>query len=446
LMIAELLAFFSWPLFAMLLAALHIENGPAKSLTFWAWPHAFEVVTESLVQAPDGSVYLEPSPSLRAFIGRNPNFRFAVFDQRSGIALQGSSADMVSVLRSLDRLEVTSTYFRIRGEPNSDLIGVMQDHLSLAGRFAVALFGYSFHLDDIAAVVRVLFAPGIGLFIQLPTLAASAIVVFLVVRIGHAPLRRSAAKLVDVNINSLDQRLPFADVPTEVEPFVIAVNETLARLDAGVANQKRFLSNSAHELCTPITILCARIDNWDETTFRQDIERDARRIRTIVEQLLVAARISNDETLIDQKIDLGKTTLKVIIDVMPFVIKNRQHMEFDELPTPVMVRGNPRALESVIANLINNAIRAEREGGTIVVRVLPGAAVEVSDHGEGVAVEDREKIFERFWRKSEATPGTGLGLAITKEIVELHQGTISVSETRGGGATFRVTLPPIDGN
>ena len=440
LVIAELLAFLSWPLVAMLLSAWHIEDGPANSLNYWASPHALEVVTGSLVQAPNGSISLEPSPSMRAFIERNPNFRFVVYDQRSGVALPGSSADMVEMLGNLNRLDLFSTNFRIRGEPNSNFVGMMEAYASPIGKFNVALYGYSFHWDDVSGVFRSYFGPLLWLATQFPTIMASAIVVFVVVRIGHAPLRRSAAKVTGIDIHSLDQRLSIAEVPIEVEPFVVAVNEMLARLNASVASQKTFLANAAHELCTPITILCARIDNGDELTFRQEIKRDARRIRAIVEQLLVAARISNDETLIDHEIDLEKMILKVIIDIMPFVIKNHRHLEFEESSSSVKVQGNSRALESVITNLINNAIRAEPEDGVIVVRVLRSAVVEVIDHGEGIAVEDRERIFERFWRKSEATPGTGLGLAISKEIIELHRGTISVGETPGGGATFKVTL------
>ena len=109
-------------------------------------------------------------------------------------------------------------------------------------------------------------------------------------------------------------------------------------------------------------------------------------------------------------------------------------------PVPVIVRGTEYALKSVIANLINNALRAEPEGGTVVVRVRADAGVDVVDHGEGIEEADRELIFEPFWRKSEATPGTGLGLAIAKELTEALGGRIWVEETPGGGATFKLSF------
>jgi signal transduction histidine kinase len=111
-----------------------------------------------------------------------------------------------------------------------------------------------------------------------------------------------------------------------------------------------------------------------------------------------------------------------------------------------MVRGDRRALESVAVNLLDNALRAEPEGGTVLVQLSPGATLKVVDHGEGVAESDRKLIFEPFWRKSEATPGTGLGLAIVKEIVELHGGRISVEETPGGGATFTLSFTKVNLN
>ncbi|PWB82147.1 MAG: hypothetical protein C3F11_13075 [Methylocystaceae bacterium] len=85
-------------------------------------------------------------------------------------------------------------------------------------------------------------------------------------------------------------------------------------------------------------------------------------------------------------------------------------------------------------------MRAEPEGGVVVVRVRPDATVVVVDHGPGVSPDDCEKIFEPFWRKNDCSPGTGLGLSIAKELVELHEGTVSLAPTPGGGATFEVSL------
>ncbi|MBG0808403.1 HAMP domain-containing histidine kinase [Methylosinus sp. H3A] len=108
------------------------------------------------------------------------------------------------------------------------------------------------------------------------------------------------------------------------------------------------------------------------------------------------------------------------------------------------MKGSRRAIEAVIANLVDNALRAEPVGGVVSVVVGADASIAVVDHGAGVEESDRELIFEPFWRKNDLTPGTGLGLAIVQELVGLHGGAISVSTTRGGGAKFEVTFPMTD--
>ena len=130
-------------------------------------------------------------------------------------------------------------------------------------------------------------------------------------------------------------------------------------------------------------------------------------------------------------------------DLAIVAIDNERQLEFEAPLASVIIRGTEYALKSIIANLINNALRTEPEGGTVIVRVREDAAVEVVDHGEGVAESDRELIFEPFWRKNEATPGTGLGLAISKELTEILGGRIWVEDTPGGGATFKLWFPAL---
>jgi len=102
--------------------------------------------------------------------------------------------------------------------------------------------------------------------------------------------------------------------------------------------------------------------------------------------------------------------------ICPSTIANGRRLELDAPPPPVIARIGRWELECVVGNLIDNALRAEPQGGCVSIRVGADREIEVIDHGEGVAPEDREQIFEPFWRKSDAPPGTGLGLAIVKEI------------------------------
>lgn len=121
-------------------------------------------------------------------------------------------------------------------------------------------------------------------------------------------------------------------------------------------------------------------------------------------------------------------------------MENGRQIAFEGVSSGVMAKGNIRAIESIVGNLLDNALRAEPMGGSVLVTVDRDATVSILDHGEGIAAEDRRRIFEPFWRKDENSVGSGLGLAIAKELMEQLGGRIWVEETPGGGATFKLSF------
>ncbi len=436
------LAFFTLPVaISIFLAALRLAVYPEVNLENWTTQRARYVVEAALRQERDGRKLVEPTEALRAYMSRNPEFRYAAIDVATGALLPGSSVELANAFSPLARVDLLAVSFHLADDPNPDARGWVRSIETKIGRITFILYGAHFHWDDVLYNLSYHFTIQ-NFFVYLPLAGVMALIAVLVVRRGLAPLRRAAERVARIGVNSLNERIPCAELPLEILPFVESVNNALARVDDSVSRQKRFLANAAHELRTPITILCAHIANPDEATFRQDVKRDARRIRTIVEQLLSVAHIEGQKDAIGKAADLGKTALSVILDYMPLAIQNGRTIELDCPPSPVNVRADPWALESVITNLIENAVRAEPAGGTVLVRVLPSATIEVIDHGQGVASEDRSAIFEPFWRKSDTMPGAGLGLAIAKELVDKLGGRIWVEETPGGGATFKLSLPP----
>jgi signal transduction histidine kinase len=401
------------------------------------------VVRQSLRRGSDGAAYVENTPVLRAYKIKNPKFRFAVFEGDSGSSLSGSDAELVAAIRSDSGQLVYRTSLRLGGDSDPDLEYWMYSTNTAIGRLPIALYGYSFHWDDLLYIAHADMSEGGLYFVPEVLLAVGAS--WFIVRRGLLPLNVAARRIAQIDMNALDGRISHNDLPTEVMPFVSAVNDTLARLERGVARQQRFIADAAHELRTPITILCTHIDNPDEATFRKDVKRDALRLRMIVEQLLSAAAISNHQGAPNEKVDLGKITLETIVYYMPLAIENRRKIELDCPSEPIVARGSRRGIESVLANLIDNALRAEPEGGTVVVRIHPDRAIEIADHGEGVAPKDRVKIFEPFWRKSGTkASGTGLGLSIVKEIMDELGGRVWVEDTPGGGATFKLMFGAAD--
>jgi signal transduction histidine kinase len=139
----------------------------------------------------------------------------------------------------------------------------------------------------------------------------------------------------------------------------------------------------------------------------------------------------------DETIDLVALSQAVIADRAPIALRQNRDIELDAAMASLPILGNGQALSSALANVLDNAIRAEPEGGLIRVVIDPTGRLDIVDHGIGVAPEHVELVFEPFWRRDQKPPGAGLGLAIVKEIVDRHGMTISVLTTPGGGATFR---------
>jgi signal transduction histidine kinase len=243
-----------------------------------------------------------------------------------------------------------------------------------------------------------------------------------------------AARAIDVG--TLDRRLPEDGLPSELQPLVRTVNETLDRLADGVARQRLFTANAAHELRTPVAILQARLEFVpDDVAGVRDLRRDARRLALLVDQMLAVVRIGYREAALDDDVDLCALLRALVADCAPLAIRSGRSIAL-WCEAGAVVRGNRRALESAVANLIDNALRAEPEGGTVSVVLVAGPAVEIRDHGSGVAPVDRGLVFEPFWHK--ANDGNGLGLTIVRQVARLHNASVSILDTAGGGATFRV--------
>jgi signal transduction histidine kinase len=438
--------------FALMFTLFSKVEGVARpNLNWYAEDPARARIVESLVRVDATTVSIEPRPELRELSARMPHLKYAVFDPASGAPLAGSSPELAASLRRFvvplkesDGVSPMSVKLRflLTEEGRPDLFGGLMRVETPLGPYLMAIYGFEFEWSYVRRIVVDTMITTLGL--NGLVFACGALVVWFAVRRGLAPLRAAADHARAIDMDSLEQRLPETNMPSEIAPFVRAVNEALERLGEGVARQRRFVANAAHQLCTPIAILRARIDDPRDDDLRRDMRRDLRRLQAIVEQLLVSARLNERGGDTRERFDLAAAVRLKVADYAPLMRENRRRVEFEGPSSPIMLCGDRRALESVVANLVDNALHAEPENGAIVVRLTNDAELFVVDHGEGVVESDRELIFEPFWRKNEARPGTGLGLAIAKEIVELHGGRISVLPTPGGGATFRVAFVQVE--
>ncbi len=355
------------------------------------------LVADSVVRSQDGSIRIDPTAGLRAEIERTPTLRYAAFDPDTGLAALGSSAELAAALGHENGIEALTAIFRLRDGKDQKQKFFLGLRDTPAGKLAIAISGYRFNWPMLLRNVIDAYADTFRYFA--PTFAVAMGIGWFSLRRGLKPLRDAADQANQIDMNAIDRRLSPAGMPSEILPLISTVNDALDRLGAGVERHRRFIANAAHELRTPITVLNARLDAPRKPSFENDLKGDVRRIRTVVDQLLVAARLGKQGSDLDDDVDLLETIQAIVDDHALLAIKRKQQIHFEAENAPIVVRGDRSALESVVANLVDNALRAEPEGGIVSVRLHRGAMIEVVDHGEGVAEGDRELIFEPFWRR-----------------------------------------------
>jgi signal transduction histidine kinase len=231
------------------------------------------------------------------------------------------------------------------------------------------------------------------------------------------------------------------------------------------AQQMEFVTGVSHELRTPLAVIRTAAENLaddvvhDAQKTRQYgalINREGRRLSNMVERVLLFAKMRADNLQFEhQAVDLI-VTIEDAIDSNNAWSTERSVTVKKELPESLPeLMGDPSALGSVMQNLVSNAIKYSREGGTVTIQVResntesgPAIQVAIHDQGEGIPSREIPHLFDPFFRGERArqtqTEGSGLGLSLVKQVVEAHGGEIDVSSTPGAGSTFVVELPVID--
>ena len=168
-------------------------------------------------------------------------------------------------------------------------------------------------------------------------------------------------------------------------------------------------------------------------------------------QLLSLARAEQGSTLLHrERVDLNALCREAVENLAIMAVERGIDLGFDGAPAPLPVNGHPTLLREMTTNLVENALRYAPRGGTVTVRVRAAGgstvALRVEDDGPGIPEEEREKVFERFYRRlGTGIEGTGLGLAVVKEIVASHEGAIELTAPdRPPGLVVKVTLPSLE--
>lgn len=282
-------------------------------------------------------------------------------------------------------------------------------------------------------------------------IVATLTLVYIGVRRGLAPLNQLSEEIARRSPHDLSPLKPKL-VPGEVEPLVQAIDILIADLRTAATAQQGFLANAAHQLKTPLAGLQTQLELAAQeipAEYRHRIVhlRDAtQRLGHLAHQLLALARSGPEANLAHEwrRIDLGQMLEASASNWFDRAIARDIDLGFE--PVPVIIDGSEWLLRELLANLIDNALLYTPRGGKVTARCGRDDGgrpfIEIEDNGPGIPEEERERIFERFYRAEGATgTGTGLGLAIVKEVATRHRAQIEFANTSPqGGTRFRVSF------
>lgn len=246
--------------------------------------------------------------------------------------------------------------------------------------------------------------------------------------------------------------------PKEIQQLASTMNEMNRKVTSSLQSQRDFVANVSHEFKTPLT----SIQGFAHAIYEGAVDTEEKRrkaagvilsetdrLNSLVNELLVLAKL--DAGMIEM--ELAQIDMNQVIDNLlekfQYQIENAQLTVHKEYRLKRHILADGEQISQVFSNLIDNAIKYSKEGGAIMIKTGQAGAfarIEVCDTGIGISLEDRKRIFERFYqvdksRKGGPDRGVGLGLAIAHQIVQSHGGIIEVESEKNKGSTFVVKLP-----
>jgi two-component system sensor histidine kinase MtrB len=300
---------------------------------------------------------------------------------------------------------------------------------------------------------------GVGLALVL----GLAVIVFIVTRQVVLPVRAAAQTAQRLSSGHLEERLPVRK-DDDLARLARSFNEMAASIDSQIRQleelsrvQQRFVSDVSHELRTPLTTIrmAADVINEARSSTEPHVERSIEllqnqldRFEALLADLLEISRFDAGAAVLDvEQVDLCVITQRVIDGAEPLAERRGVRVRFAAYERPCLVRCDPRRIDRILRNLVDNAIE-HADGQGVVVELGANeraVAITVRDFGVGLRPGESSLVFNRFWRadpaRARTTGGTGLGLAIALEDARLHGGWLEADGDPGDGACFRLTLP-----
>jgi two-component system OmpR family sensor kinase len=313
-------------------------------------------------------------------------------------------------------------------------------------------------LDDVYSTLHRLLL--IELLVTAAVLAAIVGLGLWVVRLGLRPLDAIGATAAAIAAGDLSQRVERAEERTEVGRLGLALNAMLAQIEsafkaraASEEKLRRFVADASHELRTPLAAVRAYAELFTRGAERRPedlarsmagITRESERMSLLVEDLLLLARLDEGRPLAREPVELGEVVGEAVDTAL--TVEPERPISLDA--ERAVVLGDRDRLRQIVDNLLANAREHTPPQTPVHVSVSTSdgtARIEVEDAGPGMAPEEAQRVFERFYRadqsRSRASGGVGLGLSIVAAVAEAHGGEASARSEPGKGSTFRIILP-----
>lgn len=295
-----------------------------------------------------------------------------------------------------------------------------------------------------------------NIFIKvLPLILGIIILMLFSVGIITHYITKSIVKPVEELANNIDE---IKDIKTykEIQPFIDTIKKQHEDIVKNSHVRQEFTANVSHELKTPLTSISGYselIENGmatqeDTIRFAGEIHKSSQRLLTLINDIIELSELDSSESKVAMETVNIYDIAKNCVEMLKFNAKDHGvNLKFEG--TPCNITANKMMMEELVYNLLSNAIRYNREGGSATVRVnkiLDRVNLEVLDTGIGISKENQKRIFERFYRvdksRSKSTGGTGLGLAIVKHILIKHNAQLELESTEGKGTHITVIFQP----
>lgn len=288
----------------------------------------------------------------------------------------------------------------------------------------------------------------------LPYILVLTIVLVVITIIIASFFTRSIIKPIEKLANDMEH-MESVTTYKELQPFIDTIVKQHGDILRSAIMRQEFTANVSHELKTPLTAISGyaeiisngMADEADVARFANEIHRNSNRLLSLINDIIHLSELDvMDNAIEKEEIDLN-TIVQTAVDMLQLSAGKRQ-VRLTMSGVASIFNGDKMMIEELVYNLINNAIRYNKQDGTVHVEVYPAderVVLCVTDTGIGIPKEHQERIFERFYRvdksHSKQTGGTGLGLAIVKHIVAKHNGDISLESEYGKGTKITVWIP-----